>query len=236
MSDKAFRGQNEILGRLPEHEALQIVGQMQLISAKPGEVVAPATVSPKWVHFPLSLVLSSTVVLENGATVEGATIGREGMDGPWVLIAPLPNPHRMIVQVGGQMLRISATAFKQLLHESPSMRELLMRYSLVLIRRGLQNAACIQHHTIEQRMCRWLLETAYRKGQSSFHVTQEFLGEMLGVRRQSVNQAAGALQHAELVKYHRGELTILDGPRLEQLSCECFKVTQAMYETFMRLQ
>jgi CRP-like cAMP-binding protein len=112
---------------------------------------------------------------------------------------------------------------------------LMLRYALVLIQRGAQNGACIQHHTIEERMCRWLLETALRKGQDHFGLTQEFLSDMLGVRRQSVNLTARVLQSANLIKYHRGELTILDRAGLEEASCECFRVTSQMYESMMRL-
>jgi hypothetical protein len=227
--------QNKILARLPEHDALHIVSQMHLISPKLGDVVAEPGMPPKWVHFPLSLVLSSMVILENGATVEGTTIGSEGMEGLWILVPTMANPYRVVVQVGGQMLRISATEFARILQEIPSLSQLLMRYAFVSILRGNQNAACIQHHRIEQRMCRWLLETANRKGQDNFPVTQEFLGAMLGVRRQSVNYVAGMLQQAKLIKYHRGELTILDRARLEAESCECFRVTQEIYEQSMRL-
>ena len=115
------------------------------------------------------------------------------------------------------------------------MSQLLMRYALVSIQRGAQNAACIQHHTIEERMCRWLLETAHRNGRDQFHLTQEFLSDMLGVRRQSVNLTARLLQGAKLITYHRGELTILDRAGLEEASCECFRVTSAMYEQSMTL-
>jgi CRP-like cAMP-binding protein len=234
MGEQNFVGQNKILARLPDHEALQIVSQMQLVSPKIGEVVAQPGTPPKWVHFPISLILSSVVILENGATVEGATIGREGMDGLWVLAPSLPNPYRIVVQVGGQMLRISAHEFTRVLQEIPSLAQLLIRYAFVLIQRGTQNAACIKHHTIEQRMCRWLLETANRKGQDQFHMTQEFLGGMLGVRRQSVNQVAGVLQQAKLIQYHRGELTILERARLEAESCECFRVTAEIYKKSMK--
>lgn len=115
------------------------------------------------------------------------------------------------------------------------MPQLLMRYALVSIQRGAQNGACIQHHTIEERMCRWLLETSLRKGADKFHLTQEFLSDMLGVRRQSVNLTARLLQGAKLIKYHRAEVTILDRAGSEEASCECFRVTSEMYERSMRL-
>ena len=139
------------------------------------------------------------------------------------------------MQVEGELLRLPAEAFKRVLTESAAMSHLLMRYLFVSIQRGSQNGACIQHHTIEERTCRWLLETAHRKGADRFHLTQEFLADMLGVRRQSVNLTARLLQSAKLIEYARGEITILDRPGLKEASCECFQVTTAMYEETMQL-
>ncbi len=198
-------------------------------------MIAEPGLPPKWVHFPISAVLSSMVVLENGDTVEGSTLGNEGMDGLYLLSAALANPYKINVQVEGEILRMAAGAFKQVLADSPAMTDLLMRYAFVSIERGSQNGACIQHHTIEERMCRWLLETAHRKGKDQFHLTQEFLADMLGVRRQSVNLTARLLQGAKLIDYARGEVNILDRPGLEATSCECFRVTTEMYEQAMRL-
>lgn len=229
------RVRNKILERLPESDFQRIVGRMEKVSPNVGEVVAFPGTEPKWVHFPVSGVLSSMVVLEDGSTVEASTVGNEGMDGLYLLADPLANPYRINVQVAGDMLRMSAEAFRRELSESAAFSELLIRYALVLIQRGAQNGACIQHHTIEERMCRWLLETAHRKGEDRFGLTQEFLSDMLGVRRQSVNLTARILQQANLIKYHRGELTILDRVGLEEASCECFRVTSQMYDRMMRL-
>ena len=226
---------NRILDRLPPSDHKRILGQMERITPTLGEVIAQPGTPPKWVHFPISAVLSSMVILENGDTVEGSTLGNEGMDGLYLLSAALVNPCKINVQVEGEILRMSAAAFKKTLADSPAMTDLLMRYAFVSIERGSQNGACIQHHTIEERMCRWLLETAYRKGKDKFHLTQNFLADMLGVRRQSVNLTARLLQGAKLIEYTRGELTILDRPGLEEASCECFRVTTAMYEQAMRL-
>jgi CRP-like cAMP-binding protein len=157
------------------------------------------------------------------------------MDGLYLLAEQLPNPYKINVQVPGDILRLPAIAFKQVLKQSLAMSQLMARYALVLIQRGAQNAACIQHHSIEERMCRWLLETAHRKGEDKFGLTQDFLSDMLGVRRQSVNLTARLLQRANLISYHRGELTILDRAGLEEASCECFNVTTRMYEHSMKL-
>jgi CRP-like cAMP-binding protein len=198
-------------------------------------VVAVPGTEPQWVHFPVTGVLSSMVVLEDGSTVEASTVGNEGMDGLYLLADPQATPYRINVQVEGEMLRMPVAAFNRARAESGALSQLLLRYALVLIQRGAQNGACIQHHTIEERMCRWLLETAHRKGADQFGLTQEFLADMLGVRRQSVNLTARVLQTAGLIEYRRGELTILDRDGLEEASCECFRVTTEMYERTMRL-
>jgi CRP-like cAMP-binding protein len=232
---KSERLHNKILERLPEPDYKRIVGEMESISPSLHAVMAIPGVPPKWVHFPISAVLSSMVVLENGSTVEGSTLGNEGMDGLYLLTEGLPNPYKIEVQVEGEILRLPADRFKKLLPESRAMSQLLMRYALVSIQRGAQNGACIQHHTIEERMCRWLLETALRKGKDRFHLTQEFLADMLGVRRQSVNLTARLLQGARLIEYNRAEVKILDRAGLEEASCECFRVTSEMYDQSMTL-
>jgi CRP-like cAMP-binding protein len=226
---------NKILQRLPEQDSQLLLSQMERVSPALGEIVAHPGTSPKWVHFPESGVLSSMVVLEDGSTVEGATVGNEGMDGLYLLADRMFNPYKINVQVEGELLRLPAAAFKKALETSLPLAQLLLRYALVLIQRGAQNAACIQHHTIEERMCRWLLETAHRKGEDSFGLTQEFLSDMLGVRRQSVNLTARVLQHANLITYRRGHLTIVDRAGLEESSCECFRVTTELYERAMTI-
>jgi CRP-like cAMP-binding protein len=233
---KEYHTGNMILDRLPALDQDRIIPHMERVSLELGVVVANPGKEPRWVHFPVSGVLSSMVVLEDGSTVEASTVGNEGMDGLYLLADPLANPYRINVQVPGEMMRMSADEFRRARSEKNALSQLLMRYALVLIQRGAQNGACIQHHTIEERMCRWLLETAHRKGADHFGLTQEFLADMLGVRRQSVNLTARLLQQANLIKYHRGEVTILDREGLEEASCECFNVTSQMYERTMRLE
>ena len=232
-SEDGFR--NKILDRLPDPDRRRVMALTERVSPPLGEVVAEPGTEPRWVHFPVTGVLSSMVVLDDGSTVEGSTVGNEGMEGLYLLADPSANPYRINVQVRGDFFRLPVAAFNRARAESPALSQLLVRYALVLIQRGAQNGACIQHHTIEERMCRWLLETAHRKGADRFGLTQEFLSDMLGVRRQSVNLTARILQSAKLIEYHRGELAILDRAGLEEASCECFDVTTKMYGRIMRL-
>ena len=131
------------------------------------------------------------------------------------ILERLPNPYRINVQVEGELLRLPAEAFRRNLTESAAGSHLLMQYQFVSIHRDSQNGVRIQHHTIEERTCRWLLETAHRKGANRFHLTQKFLADMLGVHRQSVNLTARLLQSARLIESARGEIIILDRAGLE---------------------
>ena len=166
------RFHNKILERLPEPDYQRLVEHIEQVRLPIGEVVAQPGVPPRWVHFPVSAVLSSMVMLEDGSTVEGSTIGNEGMDGLYLLTEPLANPYKINVQVEGEMLRVRAAAFKEVLKESAALAQLLMRYALVSIQRGAQNAACIQHHTIEERMCRWLLRIRDLTGSDEMKLTR----------------------------------------------------------------
>ena len=224
---------NRLLQRLPPREYERIAPAMELVAPPLWTVLSEPGRRHEWAFFPVSAVVSTMVLLESGATVEGATVGNEGMVGLSLLAGSLPAGSKYNVQVEGELLRIKSEVFRQLLADCEVLRTLLVRYALVLIDRGAQNAACIQHHSVEQRMSRWLLETALRKGQDQFGVTQEFLSDLMGVRRQSVSSIAGALQAANLISYTRGKIEILDRARLEQASCECYRASLAAYDRTM---
>ncbi len=130
-------------------------------------------------------------------------------------------------------MRFTAFEFKGLLETSACLRDMVGRYVLTLLQQHAQNAACNLHHKIDERLCRWLLTTSDRVGRDNFQVTQEFLSEMLGVSRQSVNVTAGQLQQQGLISYRRGNLRINDRVLLEASACECYAVTKETYERLM---
>jgi CRP-like cAMP-binding protein len=187
------------------------------------------------VYFPVSNMLSSLIVLEDGTPVEAAAIGNEGMAGLNVLGGPqTPSLYRVVQQVEGECLRVPAEEFRRTLKEARVLRRVLVKYALGLGRQAAQNAACNLHHTVDKRMARWLLTSADRSGRDEFDVTQEFLSQMLGVRRQTVNATAGELQDAGVIAYRWGRLQILDREALEQISCECYRVNRGIYAQLMR--
>ncbi len=229
-----LKGENKLLAQLSEDDLSTVAQRAEPVVLPVGEVVCEPGLQTGFVHFPTSGVLSSIVTLENGLVVEAATIGNEGMAGLTALVDDYSSPYRVIQRVGGEMLRISTVEFRDLLEAIPSLRDIIGRYVMTLLQQHAQNAACNLHHTIERRMSRWLLTTSDCVGRDGFQVTQEFLSEMLGVSRQSVNTAAGELQQAGLIAYSRGNLRITDRTRLEAAACECYRVTKDAYNRLMR--
>lgn len=226
---------NRILEMLSAADFQRISEHIEPVTLETGQVVCEPGETVQHAHFPVSSILSSVIVLEGGLTVEAATIGNEGMSGISLLVDSRASPYRILQQHRGTTVRIQAAVFKQVLNGSAALRELLERYALTLIQQGAQNAACNQHHTLEERMSRWLLATSDRLGWDEFNLTQEFLAEMLGVYRQSVNLAARQLQTAGLISSRRGRVKILDREGLEQTCCECYQITKNTYDRLMQL-
>jgi CRP-like cAMP-binding protein len=179
------------------------------------------------VVFPLSGVWSLLSVMDDGRSVEVATVGREGFVGlPVFLRATLTSSHRAIVQVPGRAITFGAAEFLDLGNSGGSFQTTLQRYAQALITQIAQNVACNRLHALEQRCARWLLQTHDRVDGDEFPLTQEFLGQMLGVGRQAVNEAAQALQDAGLIRYTRGTVTVIDRDRLHGAACECYDVVR----------
>jgi CRP-like cAMP-binding protein len=176
------------------------------------------------VYFPLTALVSLLILLEDGKQVEMAAVGREGMAGVPVVLGADTDNHAAVAQVPGTALRLDTETLRAVLRVAPELQQLLGRYTLVLITQAGQAAACNGLHALAERGARWLLETHDRVGADQFPLTQDFLAAMLGVRRPSVTIAAGILQQAGLITYHRGQVTILDRAGLEAASCECYAI------------
>ena len=178
------------------------------------------------VHFPTDGVISLVTPLHDGAIVEVATIGNEGIVGvPLVPVGGLAV--RAITQVAGHGVRVDAAVFLDWVDRSQTLRDLVDRYTQALFGQIAQAAACNRLHSSEERLSRWLLMSQDRVGASQFMITQEFLGQMLGARRSTVSVSAGILQRAGLISYSRGHVTIIDREGLEAVSCECYGVIKA---------
>jgi CRP-like cAMP-binding protein len=196
--------------------------KVKTVLFEPGEVVDA-------VYFPLDGVVSLVTPLEDGAIVEVATIGNEGLVGvPVVLGGSLAV--RAISQVAGRSLTMSASDFLDEMANSQPVSRLVQNYVQALFGQISQAAACNRLHSSEERLSRWLLMSHDRVGKDEFIITQEFLGQMLGARRATVTLAAGILQRAGLIRYHRGHIEIVDRDGLEDVSCECYRVIRSELE------
>jgi CRP-like cAMP-binding protein len=167
--------------------------------------------------------------LEGGEAQEIGLIGSEGMIGLPLILGVDQAPFGAMVQMEGTALRLSPTALRQAFNESETLRTRLLRYMQALHIQVSQTAACNNHHSLEERLTRWLLMAHDRAGNDQFPMTHEFMSMMLGVRRAGVTVTAGALKHAGLIHYTNGDITILDRPSLEAMACECYGNVQRQY-------
>lgn len=229
----AMHPQNRLVSRLPREDQERLFQKARLVTLSVGDVACEPGRTVRYVHFPTSGILSSIIPLRNGEIAEAASIGNEGVTGLSSVVDTNPIPYRIVQRIEGQSLRVPTDDFRTLLRESPTMQELIGRYTLALLQEYAQNAACNLHHRVTERMCRWLLTTADRVGRDHFPVTQELLSQMLGVSRQSINATAGALQQESLIEYRRGKLILVDRVRLESIACECYRATKEAYENLV---
>jgi CRP-like cAMP-binding protein len=186
-----------------------------------------------FVYFIESGVGSLVNTMANGDAAEVGTIGNEGMVGLPLVLGDDRAPTSVYVQVPGAGLRMKATLFTKELAQSASMRMLMLRYTHAFFNQVAQSAACNHFHTIQQRCCRWLLMTHDRMQSDEFLLTQEFLAMMLGVQRTGVTAAAGVLQRNGLIRYKRGNVTMIDRQGLKDRSCECYGVSKKEFDRLL---
>lgn len=231
--DLAENNSNQLLDALPAPARDRWFGsltpsflEIKTVLFEPGQVI-------EHVYFPLNGVISLVTPLDDGAIVEVATVGNEGIVGvPLVLGGSLAV--RAISQVAGWVLRMEATAFDECIQAEPAVRNLLNDYLQALFGQVAQAAACNRLHTNEERLSRWLLMSHDRVGVDQFLITHEFLGQMLGSRRATVTLSAGILQAAGLIKYRRGVVSITDRSGLEAVACECYAVIKEELESVLQ--
>ena len=185
------------------------------------------------VYFPIDGVASLVITTADGAGAEVGTIGNEGLVGLPICLGDDEAPSSVYVQVPGTALRIDARLFRGELGASPTLNLIVLRYAHAFFNQVAQSAACAHLHRVEQRCCRWLLMTRDRMPSGDFLLTHEFLGMMLGVRRTTVTDVMGALQKAGLVRYRRGQVTILDHDALQQRACECYETSKLEFDRLL---
>src|SRR5450432_4059170 len=218
--------QNHLLDALPAGDYERIASHLELIPMKLGDVLYEPGVRLRHVYFPTTSIVSLLYVMEDGASAEIAIVGNEGILGISLFMGGESTPSRAVVQSAGHAFRLKAQLLKEEFGRfGPTMR-LLLRYTQALITQMAQTAVCNRHHSVDQQLCRWLLLSLDRLASNELNMTQELIANMLGVRREGVTDAAGKLQTLGVIRYNRGRITVLDRPKLEHMSCECYAVVK----------
>lgn len=218
--------QNHLLAALPTEIQQRIFPHLDLIPVPLGKVLVEAGQTLDHVYFPTDSIVSLLYEMEDGASAEIAVVGNEGLVGVAVFMGGESTLTRAIVQSAGFAYRLTGPRINKEFNRHGDLLLLMLRYTQSLITQMSQTAVCNRHHSIDQQLCRWLLLSLDRLSGNELKMTQELIANMLGVRREGVTEAAGKLQKLGAIEYHRGHITVLDRPKLEKLSCECYAVVK----------
>src|ERR1700730_6187152 len=220
------RQQNHLLAALSETERERLYPHLQLVPMPLGKVLYESGDVLRHVYFPTDSIVSLLYVLADGASAGISVVCNEGLIGIALFIGGETTPSRAIVQSAGHAYRLIGQQLKEEFHRNGGMQLLLLRYTQALITQMAQTAVCNRHHSVDQQLCRWLLLSLDRLSSNQLTMTQELIANMLGVRREGVTEAAGKLQKLGVIEYSRGQITVLDRPKLEELCCECYAVVR----------
>jgi CRP-like cAMP-binding protein len=220
---------NHLIELLPRADRARLLAICEPTHLVLSEVLCEAGRPTRYVYFPTGGFISLVTLLAGHPGVEVGMVGREGMVGAQLALGIAASPLRALVQGSGTALRVSTKAFRAELDRSAALKRYIDRYLYVLMAQLATSAACLRFHLIGPRLARWLLMTQDRAQTDAFHVTQEFLAYMLGVRRVGVTAAATALQRAGLIEYTRGAMTVLDRAGLEHVACSCYETDRQSY-------
>jgi CRP-like cAMP-binding protein len=215
---------NRLLARLPAEEFERLRPHLSQIVLTAGEAIYDSGRPADWIYFPTTAVVSFVHTTESGATTQVGLVGNEGVLGLAVLLGAKSLPDGAVVQIAGEALRAKGEIVAQEFWRGGAFQHLLLRYLQTLMTQISQTAACNQMHSVEQRLCRWLLLCLDRVESDELTMTQEFLARMLGDRRESVTLAAGNLQSLGLIQYARGRMVVLDRAGLEARACGCYQL------------
>ena len=218
---------NHLLAALAPAERERIFPHLQFVDMPLGKVLYESGDTLRHVYFPTDCIVSTALCAAlTVRSAELAVAGNEGLIGIALFMGGETTPNRAVVQSTGHAYRLSGQRIKDEFHRDGTLQELFLRYTQALITQMAQTAVCNRHHSVDQQLCRWLLLSLDRLSANKLKMTQELIADMLGVRREGVTEAAGKLQRLGVIRYSRGQITVLDRPRLEQLSCECYAVVK----------
>jgi CRP-like cAMP-binding protein len=224
---------NRLLAALEPDDFDHLVPYLEIVSLPAGAVLYEAQDTLRHAYFPHDMIVALVAILKDGRAAEMVVCGREGVLG---LISTTVTRHtfgRYVVQTGGTASRIELDRLNEVIDSRPKIRALIRCFAEALMVRVLQNVACNAVHTVEQRCCRWILASRDRLDGDTIPLTHEFLAEMLGVQRTTVSKVTAALQEAGLIRQGRGTITVTDGARLEEASCECYGTVRRSFERLL---
>jgi CRP-like cAMP-binding protein len=221
--DRSTDRRNLLLTALPASDRALLTPHLKPVVLEQGMVLQEQGDAVEEVYFPSDGIMSLLAVMQQGNAIELATIGFEGAIGSLSGLGPRHSFTRAVVQVPGACLRIPAARFRKAAEESEAVRNIVVRYGEMLLIQVQQTAACNALHSVEARLSRWLLQARDRLQSNTIQLTHEFLSQMLGVRRTTVTVVANSLQLAGLIRYHRGQIEIVDREGLEARACECYE-------------
>jgi CRP-like cAMP-binding protein len=225
---------NILLESLTESDAAAIWPHLKPVHLKSKQILVEAGGHIKAVYFPTGAIVSLVVSLASGATTEAAMVGRDGVVGASSALDGQISLSRAIVQLEGSSLVCEVGALRGSALQSHTFLSTLIRYEQTLFAQAQQSTACMANHDVEERLCRWLLRARDLSGTDTLNFTQEFIAEMLGVRRTSVTLAAHTLQQAGMIKYNRGKIQIIDLEALRASTCECYRAVKDHYALLFR--
>jgi len=218
--------QNHLLAALPAADLELLVPHLELVPMPLGQMLFEPGSQMRHAFFPTSSIVSLHYVTATGASAETAGVGNEGVVGVSLFMGGDTTSSSAVVQTAGHAWRLDRHTLKTEFNRGGALQRLLLRYTQALMTQMAQTAVCNRHHTVEQQLCRWLLLTLDRLPNRELVMTQELVASMLGVRRESVTDAAGHLQAAGYIRYRRGHIGVLDRAGLERSVCECYGVVK----------
>jgi CRP-like cAMP-binding protein len=228
--------QNHILEALTQPERDRLFPHLRLVQLPLGKVLYESGDTLRHIYFPTDSIVSLLYMFQGGESAEIAVVGNDGAIGVALFMGGETTTNRAIVQSAGSAYQLAGARLKEEFGRHGAMLHILLRYTQALITQMSQTAVCNRHHSVDQQLCRWLLLSLDRLPSAELSMTQELIANMLGVRREGVTEAAGKLQKLGVIRYRRGQITVLDRRRLERLSCECYAVVKKETDRLLPLR
>lgn len=233
MSDTHGPHENLLLATIPEADYQRLRPELERVDFQLGDTLYEPDMGMKYVYFPTDCIVSLLCIMEDGGSAEISVVGFEGIVGVSLFMGGETTPSHAVVQSAGTAYRLPGRTVKDEFYRGGPTQRVLLRYTQALLTQMAQTAVCNRHHSLDQQLCRWLLLSHDRIRTNELLMTQELIANMLGVRREGVTEAAGKLQKAGLIEYHRGHITIRDRTGLEQRTCECYGVVKREYQRLL---